>query len=171
MIAMIANQGKLNQIKTFREGPVAVEHRCGNSSETVAQAYLYATTRAPGLPIGLSTDMNAMFYMPGPRFGADACPGGAASGRNEAGETRLGYPFVAKGSGQMLAMSVAVENDPRVTKRFDFNTDGVAHIGMVPDLIEDLSVLGIPAPALEPLFSSAEGYIRAWERATYMAIR
>jgi hypothetical protein len=42
---------------------------------------------------------------------------------------------------------------------------------MLPDLFEDLRVLGVPARTLEALFSSAEGYIRVWERATYKARR
>ena len=169
MVAIIANQGKQDQIDTFREGTVVIEHMCGNTSETVAQAYLYVTTRAPGMPVGFSTDMNALFNMPGPRFGSDACPGGKGARQSQVNRAQMSYPFVAGATNLVFHKSVAVENDPKVTKKFDFNVDGLAHIGMVPDLIEDLRILGIPAAAFRPLFSSAEGYIRAWERATYRA--
>jgi len=46
-----------------------------------------------------------------------------------------------------MQASRAVHGDPRVTRTFDFNVDGLAHIGMLPDLVEDLRVLGCPTPS------------------------
>lgn len=165
MVAVIVNQGKLEQIGTFRGGPVTVEHACGNTSETIAQAYLYARANAPGMPIGIATDMNAFFPMPGPRFGPDACPGGKGPQWDRLHTARVIYPFTALANGQLLYASRAVENDPSVTRTFDFNLDGLAHIGLLPDLVEDLRKLGLSDEILEPLMSSAEGYIQVWERA------
>lgn len=54
-------------------------------------------------------------------------------------------------------------------KEFDFNTDSFAHIGLLPDMVADFEALGMKSEELDPLFLSAEGYIRLWERATYLA--
>ena len=48
---------------------------------------------------------------------------------------------------------------------WDFNIDGMAHYGMIPDFIQDLKNVGIRSDQMMPLFSSAEEYIRMWEKA------
>ena len=45
----------------------------------------------------------------------------------------------------------------------DFNTEGLVHVGLIPELIEDARRAGASDADLEPLFRSAEGYIRMWE--------
>ena len=50
-------------------------------------------------------------------------------------------------------------------KEFDINVDGVGHIGMLPDLIEDMRVQGLTDQELEPLVYSAEGFIASWRHA------
>jgi microsomal dipeptidase-like Zn-dependent dipeptidase len=47
---------------------------------------------------------------------------------------------------------------------FDFNKDGLAHVGLLPDFIKDLTNVGLTEEELEPLFHSAEAYIRMWEK-------
>lgn len=47
---------------------------------------------------------------------------------------------------------------------FDFNKDGLAHVGLLPDFIKDLTNVGLTEDDLEPLFHSAEAYIRMWEK-------
>ena len=42
---------------------------------------------------------------------------------------------------------------------------GLAHIGLVPDMVADLSRIGMDAHYVNALFCSAEAYIRVWERA------
>jgi hypothetical protein len=70
--------------------------------------------------------------------------------------------------------SMAGDNPPltRCTagplRDFDYNLDGLAHYGMLPDMLQDLKNLGLP---LEGLFRSAEGYIRVWERCAEVATR
>jgi microsomal dipeptidase-like Zn-dependent dipeptidase len=49
-------------------------------------------------------------------------------------------------------------------RTWDFNVDGLAHVGLVPDLVEDLKVVGLGEPYLDALFGSAQEYIRVWER-------
>ena len=57
---------------------------------------------------------------------------------------------------------------PQVGNRtLDFNTEGLVHIGLLPELIEDVRRDGVSDAELEPLFRSAEGYIRMWEKAEH----
>jgi microsomal dipeptidase-like Zn-dependent dipeptidase len=163
MVATIANQGSLDEIISFDGGAQKIEHTCGNSSETLAQAILYVSSRAPGMPVALATDMNAFFPMPGPRFGSKACPRGKSNRYGVVNQGRVVYPFRALANDMLMEQSLAVSNDPAVTRTFDFNLEGLAHIGMLPDLIEDLRVLGVGSAALDAVMASAEGYIRVWE--------
>ncbi len=48
---------------------------------------------------------------------------------------------------------------------FDFNLDGLAHYGMLPDLIQDMKNIGLNSLQLRPIFMSAEEYIKMWEKA------
>lgn len=156
MIGIIAHQGDLDTIQTYRGGRVILEHLCGNTSETLAQAYLYAVTEMQGGPVAFGTDFNGLAGLPGPRFGPEACPGGLDLVVDWA---RLQYPFHIAATGGWMERSVVGH------KTFDFNTDGLAHIGMLPDLIADLeNLFGGRSEMLDPLLSSAEGYIKMWEK-------
>ena len=64
----------------------------------------------------------------------------------------------------------AVEgNNPPLVKSklgstdFDFNLDGLAHYGLLPDMLQDLRNLGLSEHDLAPLFRGAEDYVRMWE--------
>ena len=50
-------------------------------------------------------------------------------------------------------------------RKLDFNTEGLVHIGLLPELIEDARRDAVDPKDIEPLFRSAEAYIRMWERA------
>ncbi|MCU0500211.1 MAG: dipeptidase [Anaerolineae bacterium] len=45
---------------------------------------------------------------------------------------------------------------------FDYNLDGMAHFGMLPDFLQDLRNVGLTAEDLAPLFRSAYDYIEMW---------
>lgn len=62
------------------------------------------------------------------------------------------------GDNPPLTRSVAGRRD------FDVNVDGMAHYGMLPDFVQDLRNVGLTNADLAPLFSSAEEYLRVWER-------
>ena len=51
------------------------------------------------------------------------------------------------------------------TRDWDFNLDGMAHYGMIPDFLQDVRNVTANMNLLNPLFASAEEYIRMWERA------
>lgn len=50
----------------------------------------------------------------------------------------------------------------------DFNLDGFAHYGMLPDLLQDAKNVGLTYEDLTPLFRSAEDYIQMWEKCARM---
>jgi microsomal dipeptidase-like Zn-dependent dipeptidase len=47
---------------------------------------------------------------------------------------------------------------------FDINIDGMAHYGLLPDLMQDLRNAGVVQSTMDTLYRSAEDYIRVWER-------
>ena len=176
MVAVIPHQGDGSEIRTYRErdgrwGRAVIEHTCGNSSETVAQAYLYAIDRMKGGPVGFGSDLNGLAGVPGPRFGLEGCTGSKGYNLQQAAfgvlltkNPRLNYPFRITSPGMKIenvAMS-AMGTKPRT---FDFNVEGLAHVGMLPDMIADWQAMGMTPQELAPLFNSAEGYIRMWEKA------
>jgi microsomal dipeptidase-like Zn-dependent dipeptidase len=48
---------------------------------------------------------------------------------------------------------------------WDFNVDGLAHIGLFPDLFQDMRNVGVQWEQLGPLFHSAAEYITTWKKA------
>jgi len=156
VVCPIVRQGNLDQITTADAG-ISLPHTCGGSSNSFAQAYLYAVERMLGAPVGIGTDFNGFAGLPGPRFGPDACPGGRAAGGDD--QSRVSYPFVAASTGQLMDRSVIGE------KAFDVNTEGLAHVGMLPDFIADLQAQGITGGLLDPLLNSAAGFLAVWRKA------
>ena len=66
-------------------------------------------------------------------------------------------------SARSTARSPSRASEP-ASGRFDLNTDGVAHYGLLPDLLAKVQAQPRGAEALATLFGSAESYIRTWER-------
>jgi len=106
---------------------------------------------AGGYPAeGFGFDLNGFAGAPGPRFGDEVCDGMQ--------QDPITYPF------DSIAGDVTFE-EPQVGNRtIDFNTEGFVHIGMLPELLEDARRDAVDEADLEPLFRSAEGYIRMWEK-------
>jgi hypothetical protein len=100
--------------------------------------------RLEPLGVGLGTDTGGFASLPGPRADASRKP--------------LRYPFTA------FECHLTLTREKSGDRTFDLNTDGVAHYGLIADLIADMGSGGGRA-ALPPLFRSAEAYLRTWERA------
>ncbi len=156
---------------TFPYTPVvgsAIADDCRHSSKSWAQAFQYAVDVMGG-PVAMGSDFNGAAGHLGPRFGSDACGGwGAPNGLErplqELAGNRVAYPFTLPGFGSF-------DNQVTGFKRFDYNVDGLAHIGLLPDLVADLPQIGLHQYYLDSLFCSAEAYIRVWERADALAAR
>jgi hypothetical protein len=48
---------------------------------------------------------------------------------------------------------------------WDFNLDGMQHIGLMPDLIQDMRNVGVQWEQIGPLFRGAQDFIDMWRRA------
>lgn len=132
----------------------------------VAAAYSYAVSRMDDLPVGIATDFNGFARLPGPRLRqesrrlASASSDGPPPGRPPAHPVR--YPFVSP-------MGTSMDRSRVGERTFDINADGLAHVGMLPDFIEELMAVGVGASELDSLFGSAQGYVSMWDRAVRAA--
>lgn len=68
------------------------------------------------------------------------------------------------GDNRPLTRSTAGER-----RDFDINIDGMAHYGMLPDLLQDLRNIGLTAEDLAPLFRSAYDYVQMWDKCEQQA--
>ena len=100
---------------------------------------------------GFGFDLNGFAGAPGPRFGENS---GCADQTDEG----ITYPFTSY-AGDITLQRPVVGN-----RALDFNTEGMVHLGLVAELIEDVRRDGVTDKELEPLFKSAEGYLRMWEK-------
>jgi membrane dipeptidase (peptidase family M19) len=79
--------------------------------------------------------------------------------RPDAASHRLRYPFKSYDG------KVEFGRQRSGRRAFDLNTDGVAHYGLLADLLGDMKRQRTTRAALPPLFRSAEAYLRMWGRA------
>jgi hypothetical protein len=100
---------------------------------------------------GFGFDLNGFAGAPGPRFAEGACA--------TPQEDPITYPFTSY-AGDVEFTEPSVGN-----RVLDFNMEGLVHIGLLPELLEDARRDAAAETDLEPLFRSAEGYIRMWEKA------
>lgn len=160
MVSPIIAQGKLDQIATWqRPDGTSIPHVCGGSVNSYVQAYLYAVERMQGSNVGIGTDFNGFAGLPGPISGPNACPGGpSGTGVHPVGQ--LSYPFAA-----LAADGASTPRSQIGQKTYDINTDGLAHVGMLPDLVSHLRAMGVSDTELDPVLSSAESFVGVWEKA------
>jgi microsomal dipeptidase-like Zn-dependent dipeptidase len=138
-----------------------VANDCGRSSKTWAQAYLGAVALLGGpqwASVALGSDFNGLAGEPGPRFGPNACKDDPAPGTQLGG---VGYPFPIFAPAGVNAghLGRAIAGN----RVFDYNTDGLAHVGLLPDFVQDLRSEGVSDQQLQPLFRSAEAYLELWD--------
>jgi len=164
----------------------------GSSTRDYVHMYKYIrelmeqnTPYGPDYPgIAYASDWGAMYQQTAPRCagdnccppGATQCPGLLNSICDDYSDStfdantypiadcegrdyqELEYPFTAVGVGGTFYKQQTGD------RTFDFNEDGLAHVGLLPDLFKDLTKVGLTEEELEPLFHSAEVYIRMWEK-------
>lgn len=101
---------------------------------------------------GFGFDLNGFAGAPRARFGENSR---CSDPQTDEGIT---YPF------QSYAGDVTLERPVVGNRTLDFNTEGMVHLGLVAELIEDVRRDGASDEELEPLFKSAEGYLQVWEK-------
>jgi microsomal dipeptidase-like Zn-dependent dipeptidase len=94
--------------------------------------------------VGLGTDTGGFASLPAPR--------------SDAAQNPLRYPFKSYDG------RVTFQREQTGTRTFDLNTDGVAHYGLIADLVANMQQTG-GRRALPSFFRSAEAYLRTWQRA------
>jgi hypothetical protein len=101
--------------------------------------------RSPKHPfaVGLGTDTGGFASLPGPPADAATNP--------------LPYPFTLGG--------VSFERQRTGERTFDYNSDGVAHYGLLPDLLADMARTHNGARATDLLLRSAQTYLDMWSAA------
>ncbi len=172
MIGLIPGQGNLDQVGEWRNADgTYIAHACGGTSQTFVQSYLYLKDlvgdRAYDGRISVGTDFNGFAHMPGPRFGDHACPGGS-SGIEQPDSSRVVYPFAPDPQLRNPATApggVQLGRYQFGSRLFDYNTDGAAHIGLMPDFFEDLRQQGLKRSDLEPVYRSADYLTIMWQNA------
>ncbi|MBM4356456.1 MAG: hypothetical protein FJ109_22115, partial [Deltaproteobacteria bacterium] len=123
----------------------------GTSLEGLADrvALVESNGQYPGVSFGF--DFNGIAGAPGPRFAEGSC------GKEQPNPTQ--YPFKSY-AGDVEFTAPFVGN-----RAIDFDHEGMVHIGLLPELIRDAQADAPDDAMLEPLFRSAEAYIRMWEKA------
>ncbi|HET8537409.1 MAG TPA: membrane dipeptidase, partial [Solirubrobacteraceae bacterium] len=95
--------------------------------------------------VGLGTDTGGFAALPAPEADAASNP--------------LRYPFVSYDG------KVRFGRQRTGTRVFEINRDGVAHYGLMPDLLANVRRSGGGAAAMRALFASAAAYLSTWQRA------
>jgi microsomal dipeptidase-like Zn-dependent dipeptidase len=150
------NRGVIYQIGGMSKldlGRCAAADRPGAMGDSLRArvAEIEANKGYPGEGFGF--DLNGFAGGPRPRFGPDSECGDVPQ------ENPITYPFTS------VAGDVTFQEPHLGNRTVDFNTEGMVHLGLLPELIEDVRRDGTTEAELEPLFRSAEAYIRMWERA------
>ena len=101
--------------------------------------------------LGFGFDYNGFAGGPRNRFGEDSSCTDQVD--------PITYPFTSVAGDITFTEAVAGN------RTYDFGLEGMAHIGLIPEYIEDVRKDGATEEDLEPLFRSAEGYIQVWEKA------
>ena len=122
------------------------------TSQSWAHAYLYAVEvmgDAGGVAVG--TDFNGLATQPTGRFASGAVPGPAR---------RIQY-----GVDHMVQTTELLRQSASPGKRrWDYNRDGLAHYGLLPDFVRDIALQFDDEAPLVPFFRSAQRFIETWER-------
>jgi microsomal dipeptidase-like Zn-dependent dipeptidase len=149
-----ANDGSLhNDFQRMLEvgGFAAQYYKDANGMGGRIRAYLDAVKKTPYLnAVGIGTDMSGLSGQPGPRGNADRDP--------------LSYPFYNE-------FGLRFERQVSGNRTFDLNNDGMAHYGLLADMIQDYRKRS-GTEVYEAIMNSAEGYLQMWERAEgHMGVR
>jgi microsomal dipeptidase-like Zn-dependent dipeptidase len=154
----------------------SIKNDCAGSSKGFGYSFLYGLSKMGGSGVGLATDYT---FIPSvaPRFGSNACwPYKRAEHPDKERALNPGmycpkdqtdgvYYKDGKSSGKVrVGKNEGITRYSMNEREFDYNTDGLANYGLLPDFLQDLKNIGLPKYAFEALFSSSEDYLQMWEK-------
>jgi microsomal dipeptidase-like Zn-dependent dipeptidase len=152
-LAYYVKTGGMVGIRTGYDPMLQVEgaptNNCDGSSRSIAQMVTYAHQK--NLNIAFGSDLNGNIQQVGPRFGAGRCI--------VAREPNLRQWL----DGKDPKDGNIDQGDPPARVSQEFSEKGLAHIGLLPDLLADLKVL--KTPGVGKLDASVEAFLQMWERA------
>ncbi len=135
-----------------------------SSSTQFQRNYSLAVSKMAGIPAAIGTDINGLEPAPAPRFGKYAnfySGGGSADDR-----TRVRYVGVSSpGTGEPLTV-LQTGN-----KKWNINTDGVAHYGLLPDFLQELKNVGLTSDDRTSFFMSANEFAQMWDKSLQASVR
>ncbi|MEZ5470367.1 MAG: membrane dipeptidase [Marinicella sp.] len=169
LVALLTLDGQqtLQHAPSPGSGFPTIEADCRQSTKTWVQGYQYAVEAMQG-PVAIGTDFNGVAAHTGPRFGSAGC--GGEDGVVDLTASRKEERSAQERAGNQLIYPYTNEYgtfDRQITgqQTYDFNTDGLAHMGLLPDMLADVQRLGMSEANMEPLFRSANRYLEVWETA------
>lgn len=124
-----------NQVRTiYRLGGIMGLGH-GDNATNFVNNYRYGIRLTGGAPLAIGTDVNGFYPLPGPPSPAE----------------RIDYrpPMTRATMG---------------TKTWDFNNEGVAHYGLMPDYFESCKKVGMSATEWNAFNSAAERFAQMWEK-------
>jgi hypothetical protein len=106
----------------------------------------------PGPAFTLGSDINGLEEMPPPRAGANViyCTDNDANCRRQYPNAMRKYAFGTMANGQ-----------PRY---WNYNTEGVSHIGLYPDSYQDMKNVDAGREWREKFFNAADAFARMWDK-------
>ncbi len=142
---------KLGGLIGTRLGRCGDPKKPGQMGAQLAKDVAAAKTNGAYPSEALSFDLNGFAGGPRPRFGKHK-----GCGTEQANP--ITYPFKSYDG------NITFTQPHLGSRKVDFNNEGMIHIGLLPELIQDARNDGVTDKQLEPLYRSAEAYIRMWEK-------
>jgi len=203
VLGVFLAQGAIDNSKIPRQGARAFASDCAGSSKAFAASLLYASDALKQAGVGLATDFTmvpgASPRFGRDACGSYLSAGAGSESGSQLLETMLEpeqYQFAAQRDAvRYTSTGVCIDpnadpkqkpkngvpcagNDPLVPyemgrRTFNFNFDGMANYGLLPDMLQDTAnVLGaanVELASLDRVFQAPEAFVQMWERARELA--
>jgi microsomal dipeptidase-like Zn-dependent dipeptidase len=147
----------------------------GNAAVALASDQSFNSFLSPRFSWGGKGELRTGWHTPEYNNGCNGNSGQASTQDFPVTFTQFSHPFNATPSYYFSAKAGPGANGPVVYlwtgerdyslnahRLWDFNTDGWAHVGLYPEMIQDLQNIGVTQQEIAPLYASAERYIDAW---------
>jgi len=154
----------------------AAGNDCAMSSKGFLQSFRYGLGAMHGTGVGLATDFT---FIPSvsPRFGRNACWGASRHGFDSKHEAWAEKQYQIRQDPKTMVKYCetkpcapdAIAQYEMGDHRYDFNNEGLANYGLLPDMLQDLKNIGMAPTEFDALFASAEGFVRMWEKAVALS--
>lgn len=135
-----------------------------NISPSFLHSYRYGMPKLNGITIG--SDINGMEVMPKPRFSVN----GMLILNNDQNYTPYPQDIRDRANNKVRytntneGVNIPLTMSQTAGKTWNYNFDGMAHVGLYPDYLQDLKNLGMTNVERGRLFLGAEFFAQMWEK-------